>query len=107
MKPTLNMTGSLGATTSRDVGMYETLNQNAIERRSSIKIPQMKELAFSVFIAKKEFKDETNDGEVQQTREIGTSVPDGLRRLLTIWSELLAENSVKPILKYDSVCARL
>jgi len=38
---------------------YLTLNQNAIERRSSIKIPQMKELAFGVFIAKKEFKDET------------------------------------------------
>lgn len=61
MIPTLNMMGSLGATTSRDAGMYayQTLNQNAIERRSSLKIPQMKELAFGVFIAKKEFKDET------------------------------------------------
>jgi hypothetical protein len=55
------MTGSLGANTSRDVGMhaYQTLNHKAIERRSSLKIPQMKELAFGVFIAKKDFKDET------------------------------------------------
>jgi hypothetical protein len=53
--------GFLGAITSRAVGMYayQTLNQNAIERRSSLKIPQMKELAFGVFVAKKVFKDET------------------------------------------------
>jgi hypothetical protein len=55
------MTGSLGATTSRDVGTYayQTLNQNAIEQISSIKTPQMKEMAFGVLIAKKAFHDET------------------------------------------------
>jgi predicted sulfurtransferase len=52
------MTGSLGATTRTDVAMYayQTLNQNAVERRSSLKIPQMKELACRVIIAKKAFK---------------------------------------------------
>jgi hypothetical protein len=101
------MTGSLTATTRTDVGMYayQTLNQNNVERRSSLKIPQMKELTFLVFIAKKAFKDENEVMTARLSkREIGTSVPDGLTRLLTIWSELFIENSVKMILKYICVC---
>jgi hypothetical protein len=81
------MTGSLGATTRTDVGMYayQTLNQNAVERRSSLKIPQVKEQPCRVFVAKKAFKDENEVMTARfRKREIGTSVPDGTTRLRTI-----------------------
>jgi hypothetical protein len=103
LKPKLNMTSTLGETTRRDVGMYafQTLNQNAVERGSSLKIRHM----LMCLLQREHSKEKrSNDGEVLQTREIATSVPDGLRRLLTIWGELLVKNYVELFLKYNCAC---
>jgi hypothetical protein len=82
----------------------KSYTKNIVDRRSSLKTPQMKELADGCLLQRKHSKTKRNDdGEVQQTFEIRHKCTGWLEKS-PILCKLFVENSVKLTSKYNCVC---